>query len=271
MKNPTAIWSLKSVAGFIAEIDADVFVSLDFPPSMGDTGPDRILKFADLTEISEDSVGAASSKSVMPVIHGRTLREVQTSIELIAKAVAQPEWVGLGGIVPLLKNRYVSKEIAETGPELFIAQTFKIIRSAFPLTRIHALGLGGTRTFPAVFALRRANSGNSIAWRLAAGFGSIFLPFKSQRAIRWSGDKPPRKLLDNSDLEQISLCKCPICRQKYSLRHKVVALGKDFHNRSIHNAWTLSNQYASWPATRAGMKLLMAKGALGAQWAKAAN
>jgi len=270
MKNPSATWSLKTVAEFIAKIDADVFVSLDLPPSIGDTGPDRLLKIRrsnrNFKILSEQFPG----KSVMPVIHGRTLREIETSIDLFAKTVAQPEWVGLGGIVPLLQNRYVSKEIAETGPELFIARALRIIRAAFPVTRIHAFGAGGTRTFPAVFALG-ADSGDSIAWRLAAGFGSIFLPFKSQRVIRWTGDKPPRKLLDDSDLEQISLCECPICRQKSSLRHKVFALGKDFHNRSIHNAWTLSNQYTCWPPTRAGMKLLVARGALGAQWAKAAN
>lgn len=270
MKNPTAKWTTSTVAEFISRIDADVFVSLDLPPSVGDSGPERLSKIHRSNQNFRILVELFPDKHIMPVVHGRTLKEVETSIDLFKRAVARPKWVGLGGIVPLLQNRYVSKEIGETGPEVFIARALKLVRSAFPLARIHAFGAGGTRTFPAVFALG-ADSGDSIAWRLAAGFGSIFLPFKSQRIIRWTGEKPPRKLLDDSDLQQISVCRCPICGQKSSLRQKVIALGKDFHNRSIHNAWTLSNQYAFWPSTREGMNLLVTKGILGKQWAKAAN
>jgi hypothetical protein len=116
----------------------------------------------------------------MPVVHGRNLSEIDLSLKLIDKAQPQPKWIGLGGVVPLLQRRQVS-EIPN--PEAFIIQAMANIQQAFPRSIIHVFGAGGMRTFPAMYALG-AHSADSIGWRRAAGFGSIFLPLKSQRVVR---------------------------------------------------------------------------------------
>jgi 7-cyano-7-deazaguanine tRNA-ribosyltransferase len=207
----------------------------------------------------------------MPVVHGRSLGEINYSIEMLLRALRNPEWIGIGGIVPLLQNRQTSKEIAMLGSETFIGLSIKAVRSAFPDAKIHAFGAGGTRTFPAVFALG-ADSADSIGWRQAAGFGSIFLPMKSQRIVAWSGNtKQPRRMLDVSDIDQIDACECPICRSKSSTSSRLAAFRKGFHNRAIHNAWTVCNQFRSWPRNRSAMMSLLANGVFGPKWASAAR
>jgi queuine/archaeosine tRNA-ribosyltransferase len=269
MKVPSAKWSATIVGNFIESIDAEIFVSLDLPPSTGDDQHERQRKIRASTRNFRYLTDRFPTKTIMPVVHGRSISEINYSIELILRASRNPSWIGLGGIVPLLMNRYTSDEIATLGSETFIGLSITALRRAFPDAKIHAFGAGGTRTFPAAFAFG-ADSADSIGWRQAAGFGSIFLPMKSQRIVTWSNDtKRPRKLLDDSDLEQIDACSCPICRSKKSTSSRLAAFNKGFHNRAIHNAWTLCNQFRSWPRNRSAMMSLLANGIFGPRWASA--
>src|SRR6185437_6380472 len=102
----------------------------------------------------------------------------------------------------------------------------------------------------------------------AAGYGSIFLPLKSQRAIRWNETKrAPRRLLDEDDLHSIRKCQCPSCVTSSRVQRRLALLRKDFHNRSLHNAWVISNQFRQWPATRRQMADVVGAGLLGPSWA----
>jgi queuine/archaeosine tRNA-ribosyltransferase len=271
MTNPRSKWTIQNVSEYVGKIEADIFVSLDYPPHVADSKMKRRAKIEASTKNFEFLDSAFPSKTIMPVVHGRTIAEVEFSVELLAQLGGSLTWIGLGGIVPLLQHRFVTKDILKIGPEIFISRALKIIRNAFPSAKIHAFGAGGTRTFPAVFALG-ADSADSIGWRQAAGFGSIFLPLKSQRVVCWNlAQGPPRKLLDDSDLEQLAGCECPICRSHSSIDSKLNAFRASFHGRSIHNAWTITKQIRYWPKSRAEMKSIVASGALGGRWAKAVN
>jgi queuine/archaeosine tRNA-ribosyltransferase len=178
--------------------------------------------------------------------------------------------VGLGGMVPLLQRRRALTEWTDS-PEAFIARTLALIRREFDSAMIHVFGAGGTRTFPAVFAFG-ADSADSIGWRHAAGFGSVFLPLKSQRVIKWDRSKnPPRRCLDPADLADIERCGCPICRTKSNLNQRLAALRRSFYNRSIHNAWIVSNQFEFWPRSRRELLSLVSRGGLGVDWAEASR
>lgn len=268
MKAPSSTWSARIVGNLIDRIDADVFVSLDLPPTPHDDEQCRRRKILSSTRNFRYLASRFPTKSIMPVVHGRTFSEISYSLEQLLKH-RTPTWIGLGGIVPLLQNRFGSNEIARIGPEAFIGQSIRTIREACPSAQIHAFGAGGTRTFPAVFAFG-ADSADSIGWRQAAGFGSVFLPLKSQRLVVWNrGSRPPRKMLDSADLEQLGECSCPICGSRSSLSGRLSALRRGFHNRAIHNAWTLCNQYNHWPKSRSGMVDVVASGKLGPKWARA--
>ena len=271
LMNPKARWTVREVANSIGKIEADIFVNLDILPTAKDTADDRRKKIIRSTNNFEILYEKFPDKTIMPVVHGRTIPEIEFSVQLLAKKYQDLKWIGLGGIVPLLQHRNVSKKISSMGAEVFIARALEIIRHANPLSKIHAFGAGGTRTFPALFAFG-ADSADSIGWRQAAGFGSIFLPLKSQRTVKWNKDKgAPRKLLDYADIAQLEKCDCPICRSTNAIDARISLLRNDFYNRSIHNAWTITNQFKYWPRTRAQMRSFVADGGLGPQWAKALN
>src|SRR6266851_59825 len=266
-----ARWTVRHVAALIRRIEADIFVTLDYPPRPSDTDYQRkrriISSAANFKILSE----MFPEKIIMPVIHGRTISEIELSLDLLSNGIAELTWVGLGGMVPLLQHRRVLGEISALGPEVFIARALARIRGRFPQATIHVFGAGGTRTFPAVFALG-ADSADSIGWRQAAGFGSIFLALKSQRTVKWNSDNgPPRKRLDRADIAQLEMCTCPICRMRPKIASRLRAFRASFYNRSIHNAWTVTNQMAFWPKTRSEMLSLIADGGLGPEWSKAAN
>jgi queuine/archaeosine tRNA-ribosyltransferase len=271
MKNPNPRWTVYNVAKLIGQVEAEIFVSLDLPPSNSDSARVRRSKifrsFHNFCYLSS----RFPHKIIMPVVHGRTLSEIELSIELLLRFTARPAWIGLGGIVPLLQNRYSTNEISKMGAELFIATALTMMRQAFPQTKIHAFGAGGTRTFPAAVYFG-ADSGDSIGWRQAAGFGSIFLPLKSQRAVIWDRTKrAPRKLLDTHDLDLLEACRCPVCLPNKIVADRVRTLQDHFYNRSIHNAWTVKNQFRYWPNTKRKMRDFMGEGRLGQQWANAVS
>jgi queuine/archaeosine tRNA-ribosyltransferase len=208
-RNHAPEWTVRRVGNFIEKVDADIFVTLDHPPRLRDTASDRRSKIGRSMRNYRSLSDRFPDKVIMPVVHGRTLSEIELSLQLLERCAVIPRWVGLGGIVPLLQNRRVSG--LRTTPEVFIADALTLVRETYPSSKIHVFGAGGTRTFPAVVAFG-ADSGDSIGWRQAAGYGSIFLPMKSQRTLRWNGEKrPPRRLLDQSDVSQIERCRCPIC------------------------------------------------------------
>jgi queuine/archaeosine tRNA-ribosyltransferase len=268
LMNPRARWTVRSVGDLMARIDAQIFVSLDHPPHRTDTVEARINKIVLSSRNFRILTDRFPEKTIMPVVHGRTIQEIEFSIRSLSRIVEQPRWIGLGGIVPLLQHRRVSKEISRLGSEVFISKALGMIRQTFQKAKIHAFGAGGTRTFPAVFAFG-ADSADSIGWRQAAGFGSIFLPLKSQRTVRWNLDRrPPRKVLTEEDREQLLSCGCPVCRSVDG-DERLRGLWESFEKRSIHNAWTIVNQYKFWPDDRASMAKFVASGNLGPHWARA--
>jgi queuine/archaeosine tRNA-ribosyltransferase len=271
MMNPHSRWNVGDVSALIQRIDAEIFVSLDHPPGRQDTKELRRNKIARSSRNFRTLSDRFPSKIVMPVVHGRTTEEIELSLKLIKRHRQTLPWIGLGGIVPLLQNRTVSREISRQSPEFFIAQSILKVRQSFPKSKIHAFGAGGTRTFPAIFAFG-ADSADSIGWRQAAGFGSIFLPFKSQRAVgSEKGTSAPRKTLDQSDLIQLEGCRCPICISQGPMDQRLNSFRRSFHALSIHNAWTLANQFQYWPPDRRAMMSLVASGVLGRSWARAAE
>ncbi|XIA63667.1 hypothetical protein ACFIOY_32100 [Bradyrhizobium sp. TZ2] len=266
--NPALSWSVRHVGNTIEKMRADVFVTLDIPPGSTDSARERERKIVVSVKNYEKLLNRFPKKTIMPVVHGRTRSELQRSIKLIAAVLPNPKWVGIGGVVPLLQRRRLLPDW-KGSPESFIAMSIRQTREEFQRARIHVFGAGGTRTFPATVALG-ADSADSIGWRQAAGFGSVFFPLKSQRILSHAVDKRPvRKLIDKDDLSSLSICRCPICKRGTSVRARVNTLKANFHNRAIHNAWTLAHQFEAWPQSRAELAASISSGLLGTDWALA--
>lgn len=266
--DPSARWSIRHVSSAIQEIQADIFVTLDLPPHRTDGTRDRMRKIRKSVMNYELLSERFPEKIIMPVVHGRTRDEVEFCLDMIASISPQPSWVGIGGVVPLLLGR---RQLAEWegSPESFIAMCVQATRWRFQRSKIHVFGAGGTRTFPAMVALG-ADSADSIGWRQAAGFGSVFLPLKSQRIISPGADvRAVRKVLDRADKADLMRCRCPICMKSATINGRIAFFKRSFHNRSIHNAWVIGNQFLHWPRSRSDLTVLVSDGGLGPRWALA--
>ncbi len=142
--NPSARWSLRHVSDAISEIQADIFVTLDLPPHKTDNSRDRLRKIMKSVDNYERLSERFPEKIIMPVVHGRTVSEVNQCIELIASVSPTPEWIGIGGVVPLLQRRKLLVDW-ESSPGAFIAMSLRATRLRFPQSKIHVFGAGGTR------------------------------------------------------------------------------------------------------------------------------
>lgn len=265
--NPESRWTVDVVGDLIGKIEADIYVSLDFPPLLRDGLDQRKRKIRHSVKNFWRLSDRFPNKKIMPVVHGRNVSEIELCLNLLSSRSLDVEWVGLGGVVPLLQQKRVYGLAEEL--EVFIAKALHLICQAFPHSGIHVFGGGGTRTFPALVALG-ATSADSIGWRHAAGFGSVFLPMKSQRLVAWTAEsKAPRKMIDDSDRAEIALCRCPACSRNESVESRLEAFRSHFSARSIHNAWIVANQSRWWPKSRKSLQEIVANGAVGPNWAKA--
>lgn len=242
--------SLAQVARAFAAADADVVISLDYPPLDSDPEDVRREKYARTLTNYVALHHEVSNTCLAPVVHGVTPDEFQANCEAIGRIEPAPSWVCLGGLVPLLRQ---CGQLRHRAPEARqrLHDTVAIVRRYFPRSWLHVLGAGAPRTVATAFA-GGANSVDSIGWRRAAGFGTIFLPGGTERFVAHRSRKraASRLLLTDVDRQTLSECRCPACTRAGDLAGRMDALSASYLPRAAHNAWVLLAEAASAPAER---------------------
>jgi tRNA-guanine family transglycosylase len=239
-------WSAARVAEIYRRVDADVLVSLDFPVLHADTSAVRKKKLQFTIDQLKRLAGEFGPDKLMPVIHGATPNEIECSCGAVRAITPRPRWIGLGGLVPLLR-RFGRKEMGESRRHYYhFSMTLAAVRRTFPHSVIHVFGAGAPRSCLAAFAMG-AHSADSQGWRQAAGFGSIYLPGRGQRILQWTRPtNPPRPIIDESDHQLLEACMCPACREHEHPARRIRILKRHFEARSIHNAWVLTKEVSAF-------------------------
>ena len=229
----------REVAAAFRAVEADVLVSLDHPPLYSDAPDVRLRKHQRTLENLQYLSEQIDHRRLAPVVHGISLEEVEESCTAVRTVLPDPRWVCLGGLVPLLRRSGRRDDKAAAARQT-LRVTIRLLRRAFPTSMLHILGVGSPRTISIAFA-SGANSVDSIGWRRAAGFGTIFLPGGTERFVAGRSRKraKSRKLLDEYDLEVLSCCECPACERAGNLAGRVSSLGNSYLARAAHNAWVL--------------------------------
>ena len=177
--------------------------------------------------------------SLAPVIHGLTTQELERNCASIQRVDAAPKWVCLGGLVPLVRQSgQLGANASSAQAEL--RSRIELVRARFPSSRLHVLGVGSPRTIAAAFEAG-ADSLDSIGWRRAAGFGTVFLPGGTEPFVADRGRKraASRLLLTEADLGGLALCECPACARAGDLGRRIASLAGSYLPRAAHNAWVL--------------------------------
>jgi tRNA-guanine family transglycosylase len=245
LRNQRQALPLRELADVYAKADADLVVSLDVPPTLHCKVRERQRRYettlANLVALTE----AFEKERIVPVVHGRLIREISENARAIRQVLPSPTMICLGGLVPLLRRSGRAKASRHIR---FIAQAVREVRQLYPDRPIHLLGAGSPRTVIAALALG-ADSVDSMAWRRAAGFGTVFLPGQGERFV----DARPRRRATSRPLltrEDIMNCDCPVCSGK-SFGRRLSSLSRGYRKRAAHNAWVLSSEVAAFVAAKA--------------------
>ena len=135
--------------------------------------------------------------------------------------------------------------------ETFLADAISICRTEFPSSHIHVFGAGSTTTAVALFSLG-AHSVDSLGWRRAAGFGTIFLAGLAERTVSLKERvRESRPRLTGNDRELLKQCRCPVCVKHPKIENKMDALGASYVARAVHNVWTLRAEETAFRRAKA--------------------
>jgi tRNA-guanine family transglycosylase len=240
--------TLRQVCAAFLASDADIVISLDYPPLSSDAFEAKTDKYARTLANYIALREHIGDERLAPVIHGTTRDEIQANCDAIALIQPAPDWVCLGGQVPLLRRCGQMR-----GRSMDARQQFRdgisVVRRAFPSSRLHILGVGAPRTVAEAFS-GGADSVDSVGWRRAAGFGTIFLPGGSERFITSRDRKRAnsRMMLTDSERDILGHCACPACKGAGELPQRLEVLAASYLARAAHNAWVLIGEAAE--ATR---------------------
>ncbi|MGC2782145.1 MAG: hypothetical protein WA418_41580, partial [Bradyrhizobium sp.] len=188
---------------------ADVVISLDYPALGSDSEEVRWDKYqrtlANYAVLHQQQLTA----TLAPVVHGVTVDELRSNCDAIGKVEPAPAWVCLGGLVPLLRQCGQVRHRADDARARLL-ETIGLVRRQFPYSCLHVLGVGSPRTIATAFE-GGADSVDSIGWRRAAGFGTIFLPGGTERFVAHRDRRraTSRLVLTEQDTDTLSRCLCP--------------------------------------------------------------
>jgi queuine/archaeosine tRNA-ribosyltransferase len=230
---------LYDVMSIYKETSADLLISLDQPPIDTDEPEARRKKYDINYRNYAALLSCFESRRVVPVLHGTSVEELAANCDAIKRLNARPAWICLGGRVPLLRQSGRIGSQAEHARRT-LAETISLARERFPSSNLHVLGAGAPSTVRMSF-LCGADSVDSIGWRRAAGFGTIFLPGGTERFVSARARQRPRsrRFLDDADLEMLAACACPPCSRNKALERRLALLADCYLARAAHNASVL--------------------------------
>lgn len=244
-------------------LDADVLAALDVPPAPGDTRSTRASKWQATLKNLDRMMSKLRDTRLMPVIHGSSLSDIERACFEVRQRMGSPKVVALGGMVPYLRGhmpearlRYHRPDGAPGNSADFVADALALCKSSFPRSRVHVFGVGSPTTAIALLALG-ADSVDSLAWRRAAGYGTIFLPGCAERLVsaRDRIHSTSRPNLSRRDRSLLRECECPMCCEYSNVRARLRALSESYVARGVHNVWTLLAEQRALRSAKAGGNL----------------
>ena len=236
------------IAKVYREVDADYYISLDYPPGPLDDNETRARKIArtisSYMSLKNTLRGLVEEGRLIPVFHmavGESLRLQLRSYEPHSCIAA------VGGLIPHFMQR--SGKGSRLKTVLFLTLLRKLWRG-----KLHALGLASAAVIP-LLKIIGIDSGDTQTWRHKAAFGKIIVPGLGERHI--SGQKVrfgPATLRENE--VDIYLEFVEKASGLFNVTHE--SLVNSFEARALFNAWILL-EVASNGATYRGTSKPFAK------------
>ncbi len=230
---------MKDVAKIYRSTGADLCISLDVPPMHVDDRTARKQKFNQTQMNFEFLAYEVGLKKLVPVLHGSSALEIGKNCQSLSRIFPSPHFICVGGLVPQLRR---AGGEASARQRIFsnLSRMIETIRSWFSPVLIHVLGAGSPRNIRSSI-LSGADSTDSMAWRRAAGFGTIYLPGTGERFVAPRGRLRPtsRPTLSHIERDLLSNCICPACVESGGGLDQLAHLSRSYFARAAHNAYVI--------------------------------
>jgi queuine/archaeosine tRNA-ribosyltransferase len=248
----------KEILALYSDLSPDLAAVLDYPLRPASTASANGKRWLSTLRNTVEMLSGASQVPLVPVVHGYTLKDLETSCKQIETHMGTPRAIALGSLVPLIKGMFVkgrfwkqlpksartnSDDLGNFANLFFVVEAVRLVRNYFPKSFFHVFGVGSTTTMHALFYLG-VDSVDTTGWRLKAAHGAIQLPGHGDLFVkcRRSASKT-RKRINHKQLDLLNQCRCPVCRaNEPDTRQK--ALGNSFQARATHNAWVFIQEAA---------------------------
>jgi len=242
------------------EIDADYYVSLDYPPGPRDPPGERATKIAKTVatfmEMRSSLRGIAREGRLVPVFHITTGEGLELQLrEYEPHAVA----AAIGGLIPYVMQR------AGKGSRLK-AVLFMLLARRLWHGRLHALGLASAAMLPLLRAIG-VDSGDTQTWRHKAAFGKVVIPGLGERHV--SGRKVRFGPAVLREEDEVKLFNEYLEKAEKLLGINTAMIAESFEARALFNAWMIKhvaeNGYGYRGSSKAFQNLYATIEALGRQ------
>jgi tRNA-guanine family transglycosylase len=233
---------LDQIVEIYRDAQAELCITLDIPPIESDSSRERCSKYRKSRNNLAAIVDAIDPRRVVPVVHGATIQEIEKNCLAISALLRRPRMICLGGLVPLLRGSM--QRTADRGRSIaWLNMLICTVRREFPKSVIHILGAGSPQNVATAIACG-ADSTDSLAWRRAAGFGTVYLPGTSERflAPRNRQRESSRRTISRKELQLLEACGCPACREWPGLADRIAGLSNSYLARAAHNAFVVLSQ-----------------------------
>lgn len=244
LKKEDIIAYRETLADVYNQLKPDYASALDVPSTIWDdvkTKRERMKwsleNYKNLKERVSDSVG------LVPGVCAFSEKSAKIVVKQVKRIIGFPNYLGLGGQVPLLK-------VAEKSSNL-VFLTMKVVsifRKEFPQTRIHVFGAGGHRWYM-LLRLLGADSADYAGYLFSTGMGEIFLPeirpkyilkelvLHTKQGKKRKYRRNPERIFSENELDEFYHCRCPVCRENSPI---VLELNKDY--RLLHNLFVVRSE-----------------------------
>ncbi|HDI42187.1 hypothetical protein DRO48_04065 [Candidatus Bathyarchaeota archaeon] len=217
-------FSPEKVVEWQRKVDVDVIVVLDYPLQDGlspEAAKSRIRRSLENVQLWLD---VFPSRRVMPVIHGRSVEELDYAYDLLMEMYGRVfGYLGFGSVAELSRKSL---------PRMI--QVSAYARQRFNGFRLHAFGCGGSSA--SILTILGFNSVDSASHLHNSRYGLVYDPETSRMCLLAPSKRIKRK--PRITLEELfSRCDCPACR---NTPREMASWGRrGLLWRAIHNAWHL--------------------------------
>ncbi|MHA1616229.1 MAG: hypothetical protein ACTSX9_02865 [Candidatus Njordarchaeales archaeon] len=233
---------VEKVARIYEEINADFYISLDYPTLPGDPLHIRKKKIRKNIENFEYLLRKFPDKTIIPVIHfSPNLDEYDYLLKTYMEEFSC-ERIAFGGFVPPLMSVRGTKKSRLKG-----ILSLQYVATKVGREKIHVMGVGSATTISILRALR-IGSADSASWRIKAAYGKIILPWGGERHVTNREINFGKKKLSRDELNRLidiisGIDHFPFHLSKYDKKTIEEFLYRTvfstFENRAIFNIWVI--------------------------------